>query len=162
MFINIRNDRIWLGVRCLRTLERASLLSGGGLLHALQIIRLFAACEAGTRRGHYSGYSLLVLDCGRSNERPYCQDDGRMWLGCYQLVSLCGRPQIRTESTLRRIHLPVTLNLSAPKGVESFITPVGRVERAQTGESAVNNVGLCQKSDFGPAYHKLGSYQVSI
>ena len=22
--------------------------------------------------------------------------------------------------------------------------------------------GLCQKSDFGPAYHKLGSYQVSI
>lgn len=21
---------------------------------------------------------------------------------------------------------------------------------------------LCQKSDFGPAYHKLGSYQVSI
>jgi len=21
--------------------------------------------------------------------------------------------------------------------------------------------GLCQKSDFGPAYHKLGSYQVS-
>jgi len=22
--------------------------------------------------------------------------------------------------------------------------------------------GLCQKSDFGPAYHKLGSYHVSI
>ena len=46
---------------------------GGGLLHALHIIRLFAGCEAGTRRGHYSGYSLLVFGCGRSNERPYCQ-----------------------------------------------------------------------------------------
>ena len=26
----------------------------------------------------------------------------------------------------------------------------------------VEKKGLCQKSDFGPAYHKLGSYQVSI
>ena len=54
-------------VRWLRTLERASLLSGGGLLHALHIIRLFAACEAGTRHGHYSGYSFLVLACGLSS-----------------------------------------------------------------------------------------------
>ena len=30
-----------------------------------------------------------------------------------------------------------------------------------TGQTAIKK-GLCQKSDFGPAYHKLGSYQVSI
>ena len=54
------NDRTRLGCSLVRTLERASLLSEGGLLHALHIIRLFAACEAGTRRGHYSGYSLIV------------------------------------------------------------------------------------------------------
>ena len=26
----------------------------------------------------------------------------------------------------------------------------------------INEKGLCQKSDFGLAYHRLGSYQVSI
>ena len=61
------NDRTRLGCSLVRTLERASLLSEGGLLHALHIIRLFAACEAGTRHGHYSGYSFLVLACGLSS-----------------------------------------------------------------------------------------------
>ena len=34
---------------------------------------MFAGCEAGTRRSHYSGYSLIVIACEHSNERPYCQ-----------------------------------------------------------------------------------------
>ena len=33
-------------------------------------ICMFAACEAGTRRGHYSGYSLHILACGHRNGAP--------------------------------------------------------------------------------------------
>ena len=33
---------------------------------------------------------------------------------------------------------------------------------AKAVEVEANTQRLCQKSVFGPAYHKLGSYQVSI
>ncbi|MDD7335323.1 MAG: hypothetical protein PUG75_02325, partial [Prevotella sp.] len=58
------------GVRwCGRSNERP--YCQGWIIACVTYYSLVLACEAGTRRGHYSGYSLLVLDCGRSNERPY-------------------------------------------------------------------------------------------
>ena len=71
MFINVRQRPNTVGLLVGADARTSVPTVRGGLLHALHIIRLFATCEAGTRRGHYSGYSLLVLDCGRSNERPY-------------------------------------------------------------------------------------------
>ena len=64
------NDRIRLGCSLVRTLERASQLLGG-IIACVTYYSLVLACEAGTRRGHYSGYSLIIFGCGRSNERPY-------------------------------------------------------------------------------------------
>ena len=64
------NDRIRLGCSLVRTLERASQLLGG-IIACATYYSLVLACEAGTRRGHYSGYSLIIFGCGRSNERPY-------------------------------------------------------------------------------------------
>ncbi len=74
MFINVRQRPHTVGVSVGADAQTSVPTFRGGLLHALHIIRLFAACEAGTRRGHYSGCSLLVLVCGRSNERPYRWD----------------------------------------------------------------------------------------
>lgn len=63
----------------------------------------------------------------------------------------------RTEQTLNEVTVtatPPTFKMS--HGM--FQANIQGTAYSQLGKA----VGLCQKSDFGTAYHKLGSYQVSI
>ena len=69
-------------------------------MHALHIIRLFAACEAGTRRGHYSGYSLIDRRL-RTLERASLLSGGGLLLR-YMLFacSLLARPAQGAATTV--------------------------------------------------------------
>ena len=65
---------------------------------------------------------------------------------------------VKADST--RLRIPLDSLLMLPAGA-SYTARSGRAH-ASVSVKRTGNVGLCQKSDFGPAYHKLGSYQVSI
>ena len=71
MFINVRQRPNTVGL-LVGADARTSVPTVRGLIIAcVTYYSLVLACEAGTRRGHYSGYSLIIFGCGRSNERPY-------------------------------------------------------------------------------------------
>ena len=61
MFINVRQRPNTVGL-LVGAEARTSVPTVRGLIIAcVTYYSLVLACEAGTRRGHYSGYSLLVL-----------------------------------------------------------------------------------------------------
>ena len=71
MFINVRQRPNTVGL-LVGADARTSVPTVRGLIIAcVTYYSLVLACEAGTRRGHYNGYSLLVLDYEHSFVRPH-------------------------------------------------------------------------------------------
>ncbi len=52
--------------------------------------------------------------------------------------------------------------LTAKKTNQAIVRKITKEGKGKGQKENQKIKGLCQKSDFGPAYHKLGSYQVSI
>ena len=109
MFINIRNDRKRLGCSLFADARTSVPTVRGLIIACVTYYSLVLACEAGTRRGHYSGYSLL-------DRRMRTLERASLQVGCGLLQSR-GRPIVPVGSGRGAGSVPVYMH--TPNAIKS-------------------------------------------